>query len=677
NLLINNYPLATAASGPPIADLATFQCEDVVADITGGTDTMFVTTCQDSVTITFPNFTTGTTNVMQWDFDDGTFSSVFSPTHTFASDSIYEIEFFSTRFTCETCHLSDINYDTLVLVILPDSLDPTTVGTDPGCSGATDGTGEVTAVTGGSGPYTYSWSSGGTGSIETGLGGGTTYVTITGAGGCTAIDSVVLINPNPVDITLTTVDPSCNGFTDGSATITPTIPGSPYNYSWSSGGITATETGLIDGAYVIVVTDPSGCDSTIAFTLTEPMAVTVAPSIDTLICQNGTANLTAIGAGGDGGPYTYTWTGIGVGPISVSPTVNTCYDVIATDASGCVSPTENHCVNVRAPLTLAVSGADICPQSTADLSSVFGGGDGAYTFSWDVSGTVVGTTSNLSLPQSVTTTYCLTLDDGCETTPVTACITIDNLPEPAASILPVQICAGEVVNFGNPVVDPSGILTYDWDFGDGSGSIVAAPSHTYENEGIYDVTLTLITTENCTYQVDFNALVTVDAVPVATFSYNPQVVTVEDTEVEFTNNSIDATSFVWDFGDQTPNSSEINPSHVYPEVGDVTYTVTLWAYNGVCSDSYQQIINVQDIILFYVPNVFTPDGDSYNDIFKPIMTSGYDVYDYHLSIFNRWGELLFESYNAEYGWDGTYGSQGLSQDGVYVWQIEFAETMSD
>ena len=78
-----------------------------------------------------------------------------------------------------------------------------------------------------------------------------------------------------------------------------------------------------------------------------------------------------------------------------------------------------------------------------------------------------------------------------------------------------------------------------------------------------------------------------------------------------------------------------------------------------------------------MPNVFTPDGDQFNETFQPIFTSGYDPYDYHLMIFNRWGELLFESYNSKVGWDGTYGGGDLVEDGVYVWVIEFKENMSD
>jgi gliding motility-associated-like protein len=91
----------------------------------------------------------------------------------------------------------------------------------------------------------------------------------------------------------------------------------------------------------------------------------------------------------------------------------------------------------------------------------------------------------------------------------------------------------------------------------------------------------------------------------------------------------------------------------------------------------QQIIPIKDILIYYIPNIMTPDGDQFNESFKPIFTSGYDMYDYHLTIFNRWGEIIFESYDTEYGWNGHYGDGGLVQDGVYIWQIDFKESMSD
>jgi gliding motility-associated-like protein len=77
-----------------------------------------------------------------------------------------------------------------------------------------------------------------------------------------------------------------------------------------------------------------------------------------------------------------------------------------------------------------------------------------------------------------------------------------------------------------------------------------------------------------------------------------------------------------------------------------------------------------------VPNAFTPDNDEFNQTFKPIFTSGFDPMDYTLLIFDRWGELIFESHNHDVGWDGKFQGNFV-QDGVYVWRIEFKETMTD
>ncbi|MDX1652570.1 MAG: gliding motility-associated C-terminal domain-containing protein, partial [Brumimicrobium sp.] len=84
-------------------------------------------------------------------------------------------------------------------------------------------------------------------------------------------------------------------------------------------------------------------------------------------------------------------------------------------------------------------------------------------------------------------------------------------------------------------------------------------------------------------------------------------------------------------------------------------------------------------LIYYVPNTFTPDNDNFNEVFKPIFTSGFDPFDYKLLIFNRWGEIIFESNNAEVGWDGTYGadSEQIVKDGTYVWKIIFKTKIND
>jgi gliding motility-associated-like protein len=81
-------------------------------------------------------------------------------------------------------------------------------------------------------------------------------------------------------------------------------------------------------------------------------------------------------------------------------------------------------------------------------------------------------------------------------------------------------------------------------------------------------------------------------------------------------------------------------------------------------------------LLYYIPNSFTPDGDKFNQVFAPVFTSGFDPYDYKMTIYNRWGELIFESNDTQVGWDGTYGGK-LVQDGTYVWSIQFGLLADD
>lgn len=103
-----------------------------------------------------------------------------------------------------------------------------------------------------------------------------------------------------------------------------------------------------------------------------------------------------------------------------------------------------------------------------------------------------------------------------------------------------------------------------------------------------------------------------------------------------------------------------------------TYSISVTQTNGICEDVEYFTVQVSPCndLIYYVPNAFTPDDDGFNNIFKPIFTSGFDPFDYHLTIFNRWGETIFESFDAAKGWNGYYGGQKC-QDGVYTWKILF------
>ncbi|NCU77433.1 MAG: gliding motility-associated C-terminal domain-containing protein [Synechococcaceae bacterium WB7_1C_051] len=83
-------------------------------------------------------------------------------------------------------------------------------------------------------------------------------------------------------------------------------------------------------------------------------------------------------------------------------------------------------------------------------------------------------------------------------------------------------------------------------------------------------------------------------------------------------------------------------------------------------------------VVFWVPNTFTPDGDQHNQSFKPVFYSGYDPFEFVMYIFDRWGELVYETHNVKFGWDGSTGRSGRkAPDGVYTWKIVFKALNND
>lgn len=103
------------------------------------------------------------------------------------------------------------------------------------------------------------------------------------------------------------------------------------------------------------------------------------------------------------------------------------------------------------------------------------------------------------------------------------------------------------------------------------------------------------------------------------------------------------------------------------------YNIILRRDNVICYDevSYQVIVTECPGILYWVPNSFTPDSDEHNQMFGPVMTEGFDVNDFTFLIFNRWGEIIWESHDPNSKWDGRYNGN-MSQDGIYSWKLQFS-----
>lgn len=316
------------------------------------------------------------------------------------------------------------------------------------------------------------------------------------------------------------------------------------------------------------------------------------------------------------------------------------------------------------------------PNNTVNLNPVLG----PWEYHWDFGdGT---TSSNPSVGHHMyaaegTYVITLTVSDGACMAQHVQSVTISPVP-PIVDFTynPSEGCAPLTVTFTNLSLyaDP---MTYVWDFGeDGATSHEVNPTYTYRKEGKKTVTLTASNASGEVVSVTKTDIIEVHPPVSAYFNIRPTVVQVPGGRVETDNQSVGATSYLWDFGDGT-TSTEFEPKHVYNDPGDGTFDISLIAYNDFgCTDTLklEGVIHVVEGGRLLIPNAFSPDpsgpgggnsGGNINDVFLPIMEG---VTEFQMLVFNRWGELLFETRDPNHGWDGYYKGQLCQQD-VYVYKI--------
>ena len=200
--------------------------------------------------------------------------------------------------------------------------------------------------------------------------------------------------------------------------------------------------------------------------------------------------------------------------------------------------------------------------------------------------------------------------------------------------------------------------------------------YTINASGYHDITLEY-ELSSCFETTTYDDYIFMENDPIASFTFNPAVISSEIEEINFLNSSIGAVSYLWDFGDNSSSTVQ-NTSHTYTGASD-NILVSLTASTPLgCFDIYEMTIVVLSEAIFYIPNTFTPDEDEHNQLWRPIFTSGFDIYSFNLEIYNRWGETIWETNDASAGWDGTYGIDGLKvPSGIYNWTIRYGSKIND
>jgi gliding motility-associated-like protein len=559
------------------------------------------------------------------------------------------------------------------LILTPNS-NPTTCGNSNGSAGV--------SVTGGTMPYTYFWSpTSQATAIIPNVSAGTYNVTVTDAQGCTdTVNSTVLNITGPTATTIYT-EPSCNEMPNGTATAIPSGGQPLYTYVWNTTPVQTSQTasGLLAGTYMVTVKDANLCTTTVPVVIPQPMPLQVITAPRDSICIGQLSQIYAVGFGGTP-PYSYSWNpsslGTAAGPFTVTPSTSTNYTVTVTDANGCVSTPSNYIVEVYVHPQITVTATDVtvCDGSSVTISATANDGNGGpYTYNWSNG---PATQSQIVSPTgSTSVNYTVTANDNNCSVAVTdvATVTIHPLAFSAISTADTAGCEDFQTSFS--VISNLG-TTFSWDFGDGvSGVIGSTVNHTYMNSGTYNVSVNVTTTDGCTNTVNEVNYIDVYPSPVAGFSSSPNPATTTSPVVTFLDQSIGGDQWDWDFAYMPPfptlfGDTLQNPSYSYPDSG--IYVVQQVVTNSYgCKDSITHPVEITPEYVLYAPNAFTPNNhDGLNDMFMP-KAMGVDPDNFELSIYDRWGNLIFKSTDINKGWDGrANGGSNIAQADVYVWKIK-------
>jgi gliding motility-associated-like protein len=566
------------------------------------------------------------------------------------------------------------------------SVNGTATATTDYCAG---GNGTATAnPTVGLAPFTYVWTpTGQTTQTATGLVTGTYQVVITDANGCSKTINVIVPNSGATFSGTTTLV-SCPGGSDGTATadMTPVLGTVSYNW-YDAGGQTAqTATGLAAGTYHCEVTSSVGCTDTVVVTVSE-----IPPMVGTFFtqqgpsCNSGSDGVIAVSITGGTPAYSYAWdnsssTAQGANDLSAGT-----HTVTITDNNNCVITMT---ATITEPPSLAITSltADqvICPENSTTLAVTGTGGSSTYTFTWTENGSVIGTGSSIVVdPANSGTVYCVTLSEACGSPTADSCMTI-TFPTaivPAFTTDKAWSCQPGTFVFTNTSNNQAEIQSVLFDFGDGSTETLigaAGTTHTYNNPQAYNLSATVTSTYGCVTHTDFPGMVSVIAKPTADFNPSSNPTTIFETTVTMQDKSSPGVvSWTWSSPGSVPAASTSqNPTFEFPQGIEGNYPIMLIVETPEgCVDTVEHILVVNTDILFYAPNAFTPDGDEFNQTWK-FSVSGVDEYNFELMIFNRWGEVIWETHDIHAEWDGTYHGRTV-QAGSYTWTAKVKSINSD
>jgi len=512
------------------------------------------------------------------------------------------------------------------------SLAPTPLDCNVPASGAVAAT-----AGGGTAPLGYLWSNAATTSSISNLAPDTYSVVVTDANGCTITDNITLAAPNPPTLSLDITPVNC--LDPNSAAVDAIVNGGtpPIAYAWSNSATTPGIANLGPGSYTVIVTDGSGCTVTASANISAIPGISLTEDITDASCFG-----SADGAIDVFGAYTsYTWSH-GATTMPATGLVAGSYTVVVEDNFGCTD-TRTFVVGEPTELQLSLNATpiDCNDPNSGGLEAICSGGTPTYSYQWSNAATVpvLG-----GLGQG---TYSVVVTDanGCT---ITATETLE--PNPAGT---VSLGANRVICDGDSVVFDLSNYTAAMVWHDGS------TGNTYTASTAGTVSVTVNFPNGC------------DATDAVTVAVNDRVelFAMEDTtlcDTEWVRFTAGPVGFVYEWSDGT-----MGPEIMITDSG--SYVVTATSNCNVVQDTVT--VNMEQCNCeVFLPNAFSPNGDGVNDEFRAYAACD-RVEGFRLTVFDRWGSVVFTTTDFNQAWDGTM-SNNLCITGVYIWQVAYVEAVN-
>lgn len=478
-------------------------------------------------------------------------------------------------------------------------------------SGTASSPGSATVTpSGGTGPYTYSWTPGGANtSTASGLISGTYTVTVTDNTGCQKTGSVIINSTSGMTVTTGTTLPTTCSASNGTATVTASGGVGPYTYLWMPGGqTTATATGLSVGVYTVNVLD-NGCSVTTTVTINAPVTITVGTSKTNAKCNGNNGTATATPSGGTG-TYTYLWNN-GKTTASINNLTAGTYTVTVTDGNGCMTTASYNITDVSLSLTSSSTNMNCGGAGSGTATITATGGTGAYTYSWNT--TPVQTTAGATGLQGGTYIGTVTDGAGCiDTVMATIVEPPQLLPEPKNTS--TISCAG--VPTGSAHVDVSGGtagFTYLWNNGQTTQNITGLTAGTY--------TITVTDSKGCT---GVNSISVTMPSPLS-LTYTPSDITTcfgDNTGAVTVNPSGGNPGYTYSW-----NTSPVQTTQSITGLTAGTYIVTVTDLTG-CTASLNNVVVSQPAIVSLSTGATTVGCAAVNGTATVTATGGTGAYTY-------------------------------------------------